>query len=390
MKYLSGKVVMLLLLPLISLGQSNSSKFDPLLQAAQKYQTDALILIQDGEKVIDYHTGDRNMKMNTMSITKSIVGLAIADLLANDLIDSVDVPVAHYYPEWRQGQKKDITIRHLMNHTSGLQNVRNARAEIHPSPNKLQLALCASVVDPPGTNLKYNNKAVNILPDIVKKASEKSAKDYLQQELFKEMGIRNISWKTDKAGNYYGMSGLRMNASDLAKIGQLMLQHGSWRGHQLIPKERIEQLLNGSSAHKSEGLLWWRILESRYIIDDYKIQSLKDADIKQSWINFFEDMKGTYKNRSKIVQAMMNHFTRKEFITLRKTIKGKQINPWKVETDGEVIGYQSNGDYGQYLYIYPKQNLVAVRMVNPSEGQSRKDVMFQNFGDMVYKLATDS
>jgi len=389
MKSIRLKIIALILLPVAAWGQSGA-QFKPLLDAAKKSHTDDLVVIEDGKKVVEYHVDTPTTKRNTMSITKSIMSLAIANLLAADKIDSVDTPVTQFYPEWRQGQKKDITIRHLMNHTSGLQNVRNAAAEIHPSPNIVQLALCASVVDAPGTKMKYNNKAVNILPDIIKSVSEKPVDEYLQQKLFDEMGIINISWKTDEAGNQFGMSGLRMSANDLAKIGELMLQHGSWQGRQLIPKERIEQLLNGSSAHLNEGLLWWRVVESKYIIDEDKIQSLKEADIKQSWIKFFENMKGTYDKRSEIVQAMMNHSTRKEFMALRKTMKSKEMNPWKVATNGEVIGYNANGDYGQYLYIYPKQNIVAVRMVSPTKGLSRKEVLFNNFGNMVYKLATDS
>lgn len=387
MKSIFGKTLLLCLLPALALGQSKST-FDPLLKAAKKTHSDALVVIQDGKTLIDYHNNSLAQELNTMSVTKPVVGLAIADLLDQGKIDSVDTPVAHFYPEWRQGQKKNITLRHLMNHTSGLQNVANAAAEIHPSPDILQLALCASVVNTPGTKVEYNNKAVNILPGIVKEASGQSIKEYLKDGLFKEMDITDFDWKTDKAGNYFGMSGLRMRANDVAKIGQLMLQDGSWQGRQLLPKDLVEQFLNGSPEHNREGLLWQHVVKTRYVIDNDQLEKLQQADVPRDWIDFFRELKGTYTNRGNIVNKIMGHFSRDEFFKLRKIMHQKKIAPWRVESSGKILGYKHSGDFGQYLYIYPQQKLVAVRMVSPEGDYSRKTDMFSNFGGMVYKLAT--
>jgi CubicO group peptidase (beta-lactamase class C family) len=63
------------------------------------------------------------------------VALGVAQLVAEGKIKSFDQPVADFYPEWRQGRKKNITIRMLMNHTSSMQNVMNATVEIYPAPD---------------------------------------------------------------------------------------------------------------------------------------------------------------------------------------------------------------------------------------------------------------
>ncbi|CRD51882.1 Putative penicillin-binding protein/beta-lactamase (fragment) [Stenotrophomonas indicatrix] len=65
-------------------------------------------------------------RIHLMSATKSVVALAIGLLLDDGKLASIDEPVSTVYPEWRQGRKRDITIRMLMDHTSGLQNVANA------------------------------------------------------------------------------------------------------------------------------------------------------------------------------------------------------------------------------------------------------------------------
>lgn len=145
MKSILSKLFILFLLPIVSLGQpindiqqlpyQKQNKYQPLLDAAKKSNSDALIVIEDGKKVVNYHKESEDELIESMLVTKSVVGLAIARLLTENKIDSLDTPIAQYYPEWRQGQKKDITIRHLMNHTSGLQNRPNTSAEIQPSPD---------------------------------------------------------------------------------------------------------------------------------------------------------------------------------------------------------------------------------------------------------------
>lgn len=87
-------------------------------------------------------------------------------------LTSIDEPVHAFFPEWRQGRKRDITVRMLMEHTSGLQNVPMTTLEIYPSPDFVQLALCAELDAEPGTTFAYNNKAVNLLAGIVERADD--------------------------------------------------------------------------------------------------------------------------------------------------------------------------------------------------------------------------
>lgn len=66
-------------------------------------------------------------------------------------ITSIDDPVFKYYPEWRQGQKQNITLRHVLTHTSGLQDPGNS-SDVERSPDAVRLALAAELSDPAGTS----------------------------------------------------------------------------------------------------------------------------------------------------------------------------------------------------------------------------------------------
>ncbi|MBS1489033.1 MAG: serine hydrolase [Bacteroidetes bacterium] len=173
----------------------DKAALDTLLKAAKQTQTDGLVIYQDGKLYGEYYFGKEPKKIEAMSSTKSIVNLAIGKLITDGLLTSIDQPVYEFYPEWKQGMKKDITIRHLLNHTSGMQNFPNTNIEIYPSPNFVNLALAAELTDKPGTKFSYNNKAVNLLGGIVKVLTRKRVDNYLYEKIFEPLGINDFDWQ---------------------------------------------------------------------------------------------------------------------------------------------------------------------------------------------------
>ena len=75
--------------------------------------------------------------------------------------------------EYYAGKKALVTIKHLLNHTSGMQDVAKAGIEVESSKDVVKLALAAELSDEPGTHFYYNNKGVNLLVGIVERASGK-------------------------------------------------------------------------------------------------------------------------------------------------------------------------------------------------------------------------
>src|SRR5690606_9210339 len=141
-------------------------------------------------------------------------------------------PVHAFFPAWRQGEKRAITIRHLLEHTSGLR-ASPTTEEIYASPDFVRLALGADLVSKPGAAFAYNNKAVNLLVGIVGIVAGRPLDDLVRAELFAPLGITEFAWMRDRAGNPHGMSGLSLGAHDLARIGQMLLDGGQWKGRRI-------------------------------------------------------------------------------------------------------------------------------------------------------------
>lgn len=240
-----------------------------LLERARATHTDQLLVLQDGEPLVEWADPDAPERIHVMSVTKSVVALAFGRLLLDGELETLHLPLHRLFPEWRQGRKKDITLWHLLTHTSGLQNVPNAGAEIEPAPDMVQLALAAELTADPGTEFAYNNKAVNLLGAAVEKLSGRPLDTYLETTVFREVGITGYDWIRDPAGNPVSMAGLGLSARDLARLGRLVLQGGRWDGRTVLDPDFVAEATRSQhDLYPRHGLLWWLLPDGAGVYGD--------------------------------------------------------------------------------------------------------------------------
>lgn len=224
----------------------------------------ARVFIQQESKVL-LDWGKPQALLQSYSITKSIMGLAIGFLWDQKLINDIHTPIYYFFPEWDQGHKQQITLWHLLTHTSGLQDDPTYE-DIIRAPDSIQLALCAELTSLPGEKYNYNNKATNLIPGVIERITRKSAENFINETLFNPLKIRNFEWRQDKRGNIYGASGLKIAAEELIKIGKLVLDRGEWDKNSLLSQAWLSLMTTKTSIGAPAcGLLWW-IYENPTII----------------------------------------------------------------------------------------------------------------------------
>lgn len=349
-----------------------------LLSEARLTHSSALVLLRGGEVLLDEvldGLGDRPIE--TMSVTKAVLSLLVGRAVTLGHLPGADVRVCELYPEWRQGRKQDVTLRHLMTHTSGLQNLRSTTPEIYPAPDAVQLALCAELEHAPGTRLAYNNKAVNLICGVLERATGQKADGFARAHLFGPLGIEDWHWTRDRAGNPYGMSGLHLHARDLARLGQLALRGGEG----LVSAEWIRESTTPASTVSAEvGLLWW--LE--YAWTHHDVTSEHVAHLRAA---------GDTANADALAQA---HGLWTSWPALHARLTGagfdRQALPegvrWMDVRTGPPVAFGHTGDLGQSLLIVPDADLVAVRLIDhrhPQSGQAGR--AFPEFNERVLALA---
>jgi CubicO group peptidase (beta-lactamase class C family) len=359
-----------------------------LVNAAEHSNSSALVVMHEGALVHASHWSPVR-PIEAMSVTKSVVNLALGRLYTEGLITSLDQPVHEYFPEWKQGRKQLITLRHLLDHSSGLQNVPSTYVEIYPSPDFVRLALAAELSSEPGEVRAYNNKALNLIPTIVLQLTGKRIDTYLRDGLFAELGITEFSWSLDDAGNAHGMSGLQILPVDLARLGQLVLQRGEWNGRQLIAADWIEQSLAQSHPDAQDsGLLWFRIPgDTTYVIDEAYLQRLAEVGVRAEFIERVRPLLGRHTNPD--YEALVVATLGEDWASvLREELTPARAHGLRLSRHEHQrwVGYSGRGYLGQFLVVYPEQGLVAVRMIEHDRHGQAPDNDFGTFERMVRAL----
>lgn len=351
-------------------------------------RSDAVLVLRDGEVLLERGSADP-APIELMSATKSVVALAIGLLLADGLLDSLDAPVATWFSEWRQGRKRGITVRMLLDHTSGLQNTPNAGAEIYPAPDVVQLALAAELDTAPGEVFSYNNKATNLLAGVVARASGRPLDAYLGERLFAPLGIRPGEWHRDDAGNPHAMAGLPLTARDAARLGQLLLDDGRLPdGTRLLPEGFVEALWRPGARSAQVGLLWWRVpawqrLTLRADAGERLAAHGVPADVAQALLglagrSFDDPVQALHAALGDDWQARYGREVMERGLTRRDLFD---------EEMGPVLAYAANGYLGQHIVVVPGKRLVAVRQIRSREDHRSPQDDYAAFPREVIALA---
>lgn len=231
---------------------------DKLLTKAKQCHSDSFLVWQNGDTIAEYYSASESEPIHLRSITKSIAGLAIGFLVDLGKIQSIDEPVWHLFPQWDNEQYRQITIKHIMTHTSGLATIQPPRLLETSIPNIIEAALQAATPKNPGSVFVYNNLAVNLISGIVSNTTGETMLQFLSQRLFQPLDIDRVAWNSDPQGNNYAFAGLQMNACDLSKIGQLILNNGEWKGKRILSENWITQATRRRQSRiVNSGLLWW-------------------------------------------------------------------------------------------------------------------------------------
>lgn len=365
----------------------DSDALQSLMDTASTSHSDAMVVYRGEKRVGAWYFGKEPEKIDASLATMSVASLAVGLMLSKGTIPSLEAPVSSWYPQWKEGPKSEIQLRHLLNNTSGLYTDRRADTRTNTADDFIKLALDAKMVHPVGSIFTFNGRAVNLISGIVAKATGKPLDTYLQDELFTPMGITDVEWAHDKTDTPLVMTGLKIFPEDLARLGVLCLQQGTWQGKELIAKSWFAACFAaGSEMMPTSGLLWWRIPSSTtYVIDEQQLEAYAKAGVSPDFVKKMSSLQGRYSRRSAFFAVLKGGLGENWRATANDNLSGKGIRLARREY-GDFFGYNANGTFGQYLVIFPEKNLVGVRMIAKSSVQDTARDSFNNFADLLRHL----
>jgi len=242
----------------------------------------SLVVVYNGQIIHErYAPGfDVTTRTRTWSTAKSIASTLIGMLVDEGRL-ALDEPLGFdWYPNARSPEtdpRNEITLRHVLNMSSGLETVDNRGLEYATGSGMSYWAGSSSVagarsralIREPGTYWDYENYDTLLGVYAMKLAlgGEKAYAEFPRKALLDKIGMRNTLVSTDRFGDFVMSSQIYTNARDLARFGLLYLGNGIWNGERLLSEEWIDFVRTPAPATKSIGSIyggqWWLVPEGR-------------------------------------------------------------------------------------------------------------------------------
>ncbi len=311
-------------------------------------RTDGFVIIKNGYLVYErYSRGyHKDAKHIAWSMTKSFVNALYGVAIREEYLKLSD-SAYRYYPTLDRSKTRKITIKNLLEQSSGIDweetyevapLTSSVVAMLYTAGRKDMAHFTASrhMEANPGELWEYSSGNTNLLMGILKNILKEKYVDYPWKKIFNVIGMKNVTWERDASGTYVGSSYLYASPRDLAKFGFLYLNDGVWNQQRIF----------------SEG---WVKYSGRLIKSYYQVPGSLDR-IKK-------------KKATPSAQWWGNHTVSKKNIKLR---------PFSAFPHDMLIAL---GHWGQSIVVIPSLDVVAVRTAD-----DRDKSYYATYIEKLYKV----
>ena len=228
-------------------------------------ETSALLVIKDGIVLYEeYARGDEAESLHTSfsvakSFTSALVGIAVGD----GNIQSLDDPIREYLPELTSPAFDGVTVRHVLQMSSGLrfdENYRDPDSDINrmvglvPPMTYLEYINTLEREHEPGTFNHYASINTQLLGILLIRVTGETLTEFMARRLWHPLGMEQDGlWTLDGQGNELAMGGLAASARDYAKLGLLYLGGGKRGDRALLPAGWAEESVTPNAPHLMPG-----------------------------------------------------------------------------------------------------------------------------------------
>lgn len=229
--------------------------------------TQAVVLIKDGFLVGErYADGYEESSYGTSwSMAKSFYASLIGISIDRGEIASLDDKVAKYL-DYFSDQRAEISIRDLLDMTSGLEMPDHKHEKMFFSSDHLAYARAVGFENPTQEKFEYNNVNSMLLAEILENATGQKADMLLRQRIFDKIGLTDVTLWRDSAGNPLTYCCVDTTARQYSRFGLLFARSGNWGGEQIISEDYVNETfsevwtgLESSTIEQDRGysLHWW-------------------------------------------------------------------------------------------------------------------------------------
>lgn len=247
----------------------------------------SLLILKAGKVVLErYELGtDAKTRWISMSMAKSIATTLVGAAIKDGYIGGVDDPLTQYLPELIGGGYDGVSIRHLLQMTSGVswddthtdpssERRRMLELQIAQKPGAI-LSYVASLprIATPGTVWNYSTGETHVVGALLRAAVGRWIADYLSEKIWAKFGMESDAtwWLEAPRGLEVAGSGINATLRDYARFGLFLMKDGVIGSERVLPEgwareATAPRLIAGKQIEY--GYMWWPVASPDGSFDD--------------------------------------------------------------------------------------------------------------------------
>ena len=232
-----------------------------------------VLIARYGKLVLEeyFHGFDRNTPHDTRSASKSMASLLVGAAMERGYNVGVDTSVYETLrgpAADRESRKQAMTLEHLLTMSSGFYCDDNdpdapgneeTLQEQQDEPDWYKYTLDLPMADDPGANAIYCSANSNLIGAVLSAASGETLLDLFADLLARPLNIKQYFLGLQPTGEPYFGGGAQWLPRDFMKLGQVMLNGGTWNGNRIVSEEWVAEStrVQVKIRDRGYGYQWW-------------------------------------------------------------------------------------------------------------------------------------
>ncbi len=253
------------------------SVIDEPMEPVDAHQIHGLLIARHGRLVLEeyFHGENRDRMHDTRSASKSLTATLVGAAMEAGAPLKLSTPVYQLmnggtFPPDLEPRKRAMTLENLLTMTSGYFCDDNNDAapgnevgmlDQTAEPDYLRFTLSLPMAFDPGKTAIYCSINPNLALGMTGRALGEDPMASFDRMLGRPLKITSYGWMLDPSGQPYGGGSVQMLPRDFMKLGQLMLNGGTWQGRRLLDRDYVRKLSSTlyTITGRGYGFGWWTV-----------------------------------------------------------------------------------------------------------------------------------
>lgn len=226
-----------------------------------------------------FHGEHRDKPHDTRSAAKSVTATLLGAAIQAGVPLSVQSPVYQVmngvrFPADLEPRKRALTLEHLLTMSSGLDcddadpnspGSEDVVTQQTDEPDWWKVTLGLKMIREPGERAVYCSVNPNLIGGVMQRAAGRPLPELFQALIAEPLAIRRYWMNLTPTGDAFMGGGVRFLPRDFMKLGQLMMNGGTWGGRRVVSAEWAKRATSPlvSLGSQKYGYLWW-VMEYPY------------------------------------------------------------------------------------------------------------------------------